>query len=552
MNRSILSASVLALLALPQVAAAQASNNSASEKAANITRYDSVVRGRQFARHRWHASAANISPTQCPAGFDWYGGAAGTQTYQQVSSHYVGDFVGLPYNWGGMMPLRKFDELVAQGMGAGAGASTRLEAEGGHADCTMGVDCSGFVSQAWRADNYYTTSAQGSISAQLSNVGQMRAGDSWNQAGYHTAIFTQTLANGIPESVESINYNVNINRYGGYSGVGQFVPRKYNGMNETTAGVGPLAGSIEQPIVIAPSSTTDVNTKVGASAYGSYGCAPGTPQLGPEIVFQVTFAEAGTFRATLTDDAQTDLDVHILTQLNTSSCIARDNAVATVAVGPGTYYVIVDTHATTTSATNPTQGGAGELITTFTAGAGGTSPAAFEPKGGAGEECSDSIFCDVNRGGEACLTAQSGAFCSKACSANSDCADMAGGAGCCGVVEVKDSQGNVREENYCFIASFCEGGQPSSSGLTSGGTGTSGSSGKGNSGGTGGGDDDQADDDVSADDDTTTTSGGKSSGSSGSSEGGCAASPGASTTSTLLLVGLGLVGLAARRRVRTH
>lgn len=545
MKRSILTAGVLALLALPQAAFAQSSNNSASEAAASISRYDSVLRGRQFARHRWHASTTNINPTECPSGFDWYS-SAGVQTYQQISSHYVGDFIGLPYNWGGMMPLNRFDSLLAQGMGAGAGASTRLEAEGGHDDCTIGVDCSGFVSQAWRADNYYTTSAQPSISTQLSNVNQMLAGDSWNMAGYHTAIFTQTLANGVPESVESINYNVNINRYGGYAGVGQFVPRRYKNMQTSTAGVGPKPGTLEQPIVIQPNSTTDVNTAPSASAFGSYGCATGTSEAGPEVVLQVSFAEAGSFTVKISDDATGDLDVHILSQLNTSSCLARGNTTATTQVGPGTYYVIVDTFGSAANA------GAGDLVASFVAGGGTSGPAGFEPKGGAGELCNDQIWCDVNRDGEACLsTSQTEGFCSKACATSADCAGMAGGDGCCGKVTVTDSEGNEREENYCYIASYCEGGQPSSSGAATSSSGASGANGasSGADGDDDSGDDDTGDDDdgneASGDDDDA-TSGGKGKG----NEGGCAASPASSPTSAFVLVGLGLAAFAARRRSR--
>lgn len=546
MKRSILSAGVLVLLTLPQAAWAQHEDNE-HETLSSISRVDTVNRGRQFARHRWHASAGNIAPTRCPANFDWHS-STGVQTYAQISSHYVGDFIGLPYNWGGSMPLSKFDSLLAQNWSAGAGASTNLEVR----NCTIGVDCSGFVSQAWRINYYATTRALPSASNQLSNVSQMLAGDIWNMAGYHTAMFTQTLANGIPESVESVNYNVNINRYGGYAGVGQFVPLRYKQISGATAGVGPKPGTLEQPIVIQPSSTTDVNTAAGVSAYASYGGAcPNTAEGGPEVVFQVTFPSAGSFTATISDDATGDLDVHILSQLNTTSCLARGNTTATAQVGAGTYYVIVDTFGTAANA------GAGELIVSFTAGGSTPAPTAFEPKGGAGEECNNEVWCDVNRDGEACLrTSQTSGFCSKSCDSNADCANMAGGAGCCGNVTVTDSEGNERTEKYCYIASYCEGGQPSSSGAATSSSGASGSNGTSGSNGSNGGGDDDGDDDGTGNggDDDGNGASPDGEGSSGSkkksSEGGCAASPASNPASALVLIGLGLTALAARRRRR--
>lgn len=535
MNRSIRNLGLLLVVLAPVVPALAS---------AQTTREQALTKGRSFANHRWSATAANINPSSCPANFDWYptitqGGQsyyAGVTPYQDVIVHYVGDFVGLPYNWGGYMSLNSFDKYVASGRGAGAAASSNLESP----DCTMGVDCSGFVSQAWSANGYFTTSAIPDIASEIT-LGAMRPGDVWNRASYHVGMFTQTLANGIPETVESLNTNVNINRNGGYAGVSKFIPRKYNQI--TGEGTFPAAGTLETPHVIAPNSTSQ-GTTAGwpSSVYSSYNCdAAGQPQAGPEVFYEVTFDQAGTFTASVADDANTDVDVHILTQRNSVSCIARDNTVASTAVGCGTYYIAVDTFGN-----GAANAGAFTLTTSFApSGSCNTvaGPPAFDPKGGLGDDCSQ-VFCDPNQDAEACLNGSDGSFCSKACETNNDCADMTGGAGCCDAVTVT-SNGQERTEHYCFIASQCEGGGSSSGGVSSSGGASGGTS--GTSGSSGDDDTGAGDDDTSAADDDATAAGKKKKTTTTS---GCAAAPGGTSGVGFLLAGLGLTALAARRRAR--
>lgn len=550
MKRAWLSLAVVVAVLAPEVARADVPETY-PEAAASVSRIDAVTRGRQFARHRWSATALNINPTRCPAGIDWYPSAAGTQTYQQVSFHYVGDFIGLPYNWGGRMTLRQFDMRAAQGYGAGAAPSAAVE----DPDCTMGVDCSGFVSTVWRKSGPVTTTSMPSITSSVT-VGQMLAGDVWNDPGYHVAMFTQTLANGIPESVESVGYNVNINRNGGYGAVQGFSPRRYEGITGNETGVPLAEGTLESPIVIPANGTTSVDTRTATqSVYSRYGCtgAEAIKEDGPEVVLQVTFDRPGTFTATIADDATGDLDVHVLSQLNTDACVARHDKSATTPVGCGTYYVLVDTFNTAANV------GLGDLTTTFVpSGAecgGAIDPAPFEAKGALGAECNANTWCDINQGGEACLrTSETNGFCSAACSSNADCVGMAGGDGCCGDVTVTDSEGNERTEKYCYVASMCDGGQATSSGATTGssGNGSNGGSGRPGSSNGGSGDDDGDDDGTGGDDDGTGKGNGEGNNADGeSSSGGCSATPGASSAGGMLLLGvLGLTALSTRRRSR--
>ncbi len=86
------------------------------------------------------------------------------------------------------------------------------------------------------------------------------------------------------------------------------------------------------------------------SNISSYSCEPGTRESGAEAVYQVTLSEAGTLRAAVDDVAgdDVDVDVHLLSRLDASTCIARDNIGVERVLAAGTYVVVVDTWTTST------------------------------------------------------------------------------------------------------------------------------------------------------------------------------------------------------------
>jgi hypothetical protein len=87
----------------------------------------------------------------------------------------------------------------------------------------------------------------------------------------------------------------------------------------------------------------DANSTVGGtSLFDAYSCAPGTNESGPERIYRVTVPASGTLTASLDHGAGMDVDVHILSSLSASACAARGHWSASTAVGPGTWYVVVD------------------------------------------------------------------------------------------------------------------------------------------------------------------------------------------------------------------
>mgnify|MGYP000850510731 CR=1 FL=1 len=109
-----------------------------------ITREETLVRARSYASYPWSATTTNLTAT-CKASYK--------------SIYYVGDFVGLPYNWGGYQTLAEFDQRIASGQAAGA------QPDDGVLDCTAGVDCSGFVSKAWNVGHFTTSDLDQTSSA---------------------------------------------------------------------------------------------------------------------------------------------------------------------------------------------------------------------------------------------------------------------------------------------------------------------------------------------------------------------------------------------------
>lgn len=458
-RRAIVSGLALAL-------AAGAAVTAGPGEAGAITRSEVLSRAKGFAYHPWTVTNVNLT-------------ASCNGAYQSV--YVPGDYVGLPYDWGGYMTLFEFDQGILSGKGAGS------YPDDGILSCTVGLDCSGFVSKAFGA-GHYTTSNMASISSAI-NVSDLLIGDIFNMAGYHVTMFETKMANGEPNHYEALGYNVHYNVTGGWTHVDGYTPRRYVNIEGTTA-ADPL-GTLVKPIQIGSFPYTDTrNTKESKSdMLDGCGAAPAKSEAGPEYVYQVTFDKPGTLTASISDDATADIDIHLYTSMNTSDCVARHDTTITVEVDCGTYYLVADTFKGASEAP-----GMYTLTATFTPKnqACGGGPPQYSPSGKLGDPCGnpndpDLPFCNPNLGGEVCLYTEDTSFCTKPCSSNADCAALQG---CCG-----DIGGG---ELYCFTSDLCEspnppepqdppdgGGDPDPEDLTSGAGGGGGSAGAG-VGGSGG------------------------------------------------------------------
>ena len=401
-----------------------------------LTRDEVLSRAKGFTYHPWRSSAANQR------------GTCATENASYVSLSPPGDYVGVPYDWGGYMSLFTFDQGIARGLGAGSQSTDGILA------CAVGLDCSGFVSQAWGV-GHFTTSSLAETSGAIAQA-QMLAGDVFNKAGYHVAMFSHSLANGEPVLYEALGNNVHINQYGGFSHVAGYTPRRANNITGTTA-TEPV-GTVNNPIPITSFPFTDSRDTRQSLSDMLDGCALDAtkPQRGPEYIYKVTLTQPGTLTVSSSDDAATDIDVQLLSALDTNACIARNDSTFTQQVGCGPYYVVADTFGT-----DATKAGPYTLSVSFTPSGQACSavpgPAPYSPKGKLGDACrfpgnKNLPYCNPNLGGDTCIYTQTDSFCSKPCAKAADCADLPGGAGCCEDL----GQGEL----YCLKASMCGGSGP--------------------------------------------------------------------------------------------
>jgi hypothetical protein len=387
-----------------------------------------MTRARAFVYHPWRLTTDNLT-AWCDTGY--------------YSEYVLGDYMGLPYDWGGFVSLLDFDLHIADGYGAGSYPSD------GVLSCTTGLDCSGFVSQAWNTATKYGTSTLPDISTVI-DVAEVLAGDVFNTSGYHVILYSHELANGDPVFFETVGYHTQINTTGGWSYVSGYTPRRYDQIEGSTATTPP--GVRANPIAITSFPYADSGDTTDAVSNVLDGCAlvPETDESGPEYIYTVTFSEPGTLTVSVSDDVVTDIDVHLYGSMNANDCLARDDTTFTHPVDCGTYLIVADTYV---DENGTALAGTYDLTVDFSPSGQpcGTPPVDYDFEGELGDPCAypgdqDLPFCNPNLGADTCLYTSDDSFCSRPCQSAADCSELSGA--CC--------QDIGTGELYCMPAGYCE------------------------------------------------------------------------------------------------
>lgn len=274
----------------------------------------------EFATHPWTMGAENQTAS--------------------CSSDYVSDYSpgqsyrGLPYDWGGWVTTAEYDAALAEGLGAGS------HSWHGVLSCTVGVDCSGFVSQAWHTDQKYGTSTFYQVSTEIP-VEELARGDALNDAGSHIVLFTYQTAAGLPVHYESAGDLVSVDSDQGWSAFSGYVPIRYDEIED-----GAETGTISAPIEILAFPYEDLRWTAGAAsdALDRYACAPELDESGPEQLYRLQVEGAGTLSLRLSDDVGVDVDLHVLSGPSGADCLARDDSELSVELAPGTWWIAADTY----------------------------------------------------------------------------------------------------------------------------------------------------------------------------------------------------------------
>jgi hypothetical protein len=274
-----------------------------------------------YATHEWMMTAENETAS-CSGDY--------------VSDYTAGTYRGVPYDWGGYYTLDDYDSAIAEGLGAGS------HSWHGVLSCTAGVDCSGFVSQVWATDHYGTATIH-NVSHEI-GIDAVERADAFNDAGSHITLFAYETAGGRPVFYEAAGSasRVRLNGHSGWSYLDGYVPIRYDDIEESP----PQIGTIDTPREVAAFPFEDLRWTAGAvsDAIDRYSCAPDADESGPEVVYYFPVRAGGTLRATVTDDEDVDVDIHVLTAPDGDHCVARDDAEVSVALEPGYAWVVVDTY----------------------------------------------------------------------------------------------------------------------------------------------------------------------------------------------------------------
>ncbi len=274
-----------------------------------------------YAAHEWTMTAENES-ADCSDDYE--------------CDYTAGTYRGLPYDWGGYVTLEEYDQDLLDGLAAGS------HSWHGVLSCTTGVDCSGFLSKTWET-GHYSTSTFSSVTSNI-DASDLLRGDAINDAGSHVVLYTHETNAGQPIFYEATSGSANkvrLNANGGWAYVNGYQPIRYDEMQD-----GSPTGTKDSARQIVSFPYEDFRWTAGAASdsIDSYSCAPSTDESGPEVLYVFSAATAGTLHVVVSDDAAVDVDVHVMTEPNGESCLARDDSEVEVAVEPGEVWISVDTY----------------------------------------------------------------------------------------------------------------------------------------------------------------------------------------------------------------
>ena len=411
---------------------------SSSLNAVALTRDEALVRAQTYCFHPWSAANENLT-------------ASCLGSYQSV--YVPGDYLGLPYDWGGYVTLFQFDDGIYDGKGAGS------YPEHGVLSCTVGLDCSGYVSKIWDVGHFGTATIH-NVSHEIS-AGEVLPGDAFNVPSYHVALFAGELSDGWPVFYEAIGYNTMYNTFAGWANVSGFTPIRLDTISGS-AGSTP-SGTAGNPIEVTtfPYVHNGNTSNSKSDLFDYYGADTSKKESGPEVIYAVEIDSPGKLTISVQDGAGVDIDVHLCSALETYHCVARHDSLIEMDISKcGTWYVVADTWCNASGSEFP---GAYTLTLEFSPKGGqcGTNQP-FDFAGGIGDPCgypgnSTLPFCNLNLGAVTCLysNADDYSFCTYPCAKDSECQNHFPG-GCC--IDVAGS--GDAADFFCVVDDFCQPVQP--------------------------------------------------------------------------------------------
>jgi hypothetical protein len=190
-----------------------------------ITRAQIINNAVPFTTYTFNATSGNIWSKSCSS-------VGNVKTPSWVT---VGSNTSMAYCWGGFSTPASFTAGLTHGLSAGDDDCTTNG--DGSENCSLGVDCSGFVSRCWALTTKYSTSTLPNISTAYSSATLVQPGDIFNYAGSHVRLVETNYANGSYRVIESSanGWDVAYHTYTA-SQLTSYVPRWYIHVATVTGG----------------------------------------------------------------------------------------------------------------------------------------------------------------------------------------------------------------------------------------------------------------------------------------------------------------------------
>ena len=315
-----------------------------------VTRSEAVLGADRYALVRWTMTEENRRGTACGGLF--------------VSDYTVGDRIGMGYKWGGWDDVETF--LVKMGEGHATGTGGYVDYDVVPFDCVAGISCTGLVSRAWRLDHKHTLDypARPDIPRQLDDItrpvagvdfrsrerGDLRRGDALMNAT-HVMLFLYVTRDGYPVVIDSRSEGVALRKTSwGFLDAYGYEAIRYNNIVDGP----PPRGTVERPFAVSSRNGrfhARGNTRDAVSMrIDWYPTDPSRREQGPENVYLLDLDRASEVTIEISDDrrARIDNDVFLLSSTRTDGdrravdCIAGDDRRISRALGPGRYWIVVD------------------------------------------------------------------------------------------------------------------------------------------------------------------------------------------------------------------
>lgn len=249
---------------------------------AGPTRDEVLQQAADMVFHAWEMGPQNrFLPREC---------AARPASGQYQSSLAPGPHTGLPYAWGGFMSVHDFDLGIATGKAAGSHSwqGTAI------LPCVAGVDCSGFVSEAWGLSSKAGTSALASDALTVAiTTSQLQPGDVLVRSGSHVVLFLGRTGEGDALFMESAG-SVGARLHSGWSYLQGYLPRRYRYIDPA-----PVNGTLGNPWPVSlPFQDRRRPLAYGADAIGGFACKSGVASTGDygQAMYAIDLADPGQLR----------------------------------------------------------------------------------------------------------------------------------------------------------------------------------------------------------------------------------------------------------------